>query len=334
MKHYEISDVGQPNLFREFFPYASVPRIAFDHGELPAHPARHAYITDSTLRDGQQAGPPFSVPQVSRIFDFLHELSGPNGFIRQTEFFLYTEKDRAALDACRAKNYRFPEITGWIRASRKDLQLVCDMGIKETGILTSASDYHIFLKLKSTRRDILGRYLEVVSAALEKGITPRCSFEDITRADIYGFCVPFAIELMRLREKSGIDIKVRLCDTLGLAVPYPGAALPRSVPALVKAFIDDAGVPSRLLEWHGHNDFHKALINAATAWLHGCSGAGGTLLGIGERTGNPPVEALMVEYSALKGLPGLIDRKVMVEVIRYFQSQLGREVTPSSRRWL
>ena len=77
---------------------------------------------------------------------------------------------------------------------------------------------------------------------------------------------------MKLREESGIDIKIRLCDTLGFGITYPGSALPRSVPGLVRAFIDDAGVPGSLLEWHGHNDFHKVLINAATAWLYGCAG--------------------------------------------------------------
>ena len=115
--------------------------------------------------------------------------------------------------------------------------------------------------------------------------------------------MPFAIELMKLREESGIDIKIRLCDTLGFGVTYPGAALPRSVDKLVRAFIDDAGVPGHLLEWHGHNDFHKALINATTAWLYGCAAANGTLLGIGERTGNPPIEGLIIEYISFRAKP-------------------------------
>ena len=104
------------------------------------------------------------------------------------------------------------------------------LGLKETGILTSVSDYHIFLKLQSNRKAALEKYLKIVRTALDKGIAPRCHFEDITRADIYGFCIPFAIELMRLREESGIDIKIRLCDTLGFGIPYPGAALPQKRP--------------------------------------------------------------------------------------------------------
>ena len=78
----------------------------------------------------------------------LHKLGGANGVIRQCEFFLYSDKDKEAVRKCQERNYRYPEITGWIRATKEDFKLVKEMGLKETGILTSVSDYHIFLKLK------------------------------------------------------------------------------------------------------------------------------------------------------------------------------------------
>ncbi len=324
-----VEDVNEPNLMREVFPYEEVPRIDFDHMILPIDPADEIFITDTTFRDGQQARPPYTVRQIEKIFDLMHRLSGPNGVIRQSEFFLYTEKDRKALEVCLGKRYAFPQITGWIRAVESDLDLVAELGLKETGILTSVSDYHIFLKLKMDRKAAMEKYLGIVRAALEKGIVARCHFEDITRADIHGFCIPFAIELMRLREESGVDVKIRLCDTLGFGVTYPGAALPRSVPKLVRAFIDDAGVPGNLLEWHGHNDFHKVLVNAATAWLYGCSGANGTLLGFGERTGNAPIEGLIFEYIGLKGSLSGVDTTAITDIVEYFQSELGYKVPPN-----
>ena len=326
---YRLLDVPEPNLMREIFPYDEVPRIDFDHKLLPIDPAEDMFITDTTFRDGQQARPPYSAKQIEAIFDFLHRLAGPNGVIRQSEFFLYTEKDRKALELCLAKGYRYPEITAWIRAVAEDLKLVVEMGLKETGILASVSDYHIFLKLRSTRQAVLEKYLAIVRAALDRGIVPRCHFEDITRADIYGFCIPFAMELMRLREESGIDIKIRLCDTLGFGVTYPGAALPRSVPKLVRAFIDDAGVPGRLLEWHGHNDFHKVISNAVTAWLYGCSGVNGTLLGFGERTGNAPIEGLVVEYIGLRGDTSGIDTTAITDMAEYFKQELSYRIPPN-----
>jgi isopropylmalate/homocitrate/citramalate synthase len=116
---------------------------------------------------------------------------------------------------------------------------------------------------------------------------------------------------MRLSEEAGIPVKIRLCDTMGYGVTYPGAALPRCVPKIIRAMIDDAGVPSERLEWHGHNDFYKGLINATTAWLYGCSAANGTLLGFGERTGNAPIEGLIMDYISLMGHNNGIDTTVI-----------------------
>ncbi len=323
---YKLVNPKEPNLMRDIFPYSEVCKITFDHKYLSPAPCPDMLITDTTFRDGQQARPPYTVEQISRIFDFLHEMSGPKGIIRQSEFFLYTKKDKEAVDRCREKGYQFPEITGWIRAKAEDLKLVKEMGLAETGILTSASDYHIYLKLKKDRAEALEGYLSIVKAALELGIKPRCHFEDITRADIYGFCIPFAIELMKLREESGIDIKIRMCDTMGYGVTYPGAALPRSVPRIVHAMIHDAGVPSELLEWHGHNDFHKVVINATTAWMYGCGAINGTLLGFGERTGNTPIEALLIERIALRGTTDGINTRAITEMARYFQEELDVQI--------
>ena len=97
------------------------------------------------------------------------------------------------------------------------------MGLKECGILVSCSDYHIFHKLHKTRKQAMDSYLEIVEAALDMGIRPRCHFEDVTRADFYGFVVPFSQELHRLMEKYQIPVKIRFCDTMGYGVPYPGA---------------------------------------------------------------------------------------------------------------
>ena len=320
--NFNLQDISQANLMRDIYPYNEICQIDFDHKHMMPSPCADMLITDTTFRDGQQARPPYTVKQISDIFALMHRMGGPKGIIRQSEFFLYTSKDKEAVEKCREKGYDFPQITGWIRAKAEDLKLVKEMGLGETGILTSASDYHIYLKLKRTRAQAMEAYLAIVKEALDLGITPRCHFEDITRADLYGFCVPFAIELMKLRKESGVDIKIRLCDTLGYGVTYPGAALPRSVPKLVRAMIDDAGVPGELLEWHGHNDFHKTVINATTAWLYGCGAVNGTLLGFGERTGNTPIEAVLIERMALRGTDDGIDTKAITEMARYFEREL------------
>ena len=322
----DLKDVTEPNLQKGVFPYDEVSRIDFDHKIIPINPAEDIFITDTTFRDGQQARPPYTVKQIVDLYTFMSRLGGENGVIRQSEFFLYSKKDREAVTKCLELGLKYPEITGWIRAQKEDIKLLKEAGLKETGILTSVSDYHIFLKLNVTRKKAYDDYLGIVKDILAEGIVPRCHFEDITRAEIYGFCIPMAIELMKLREESGINIKIRLCDTMGYGVTYPGASLPRSVEKLIRAFIDEGGVPGHLLEWHGHNDFHKALINATTAWLYGCSAANGTLLGLGERTGNAPVEGLIIEYIGLRGTNNGIDTTVITDIAQYFEKEIGVKI--------
>ena len=317
-----LVEVEEPNLLRDLFPYDQVCKIDFDHKALPLDPPEQLLITDTTFRDGQQARPPYTTKQIRDIYDLLGKLSGPRGIIRQSEFFLYNDRDKKAVEECRALGHQYPEITGWIRADPKDLQIVRELGLAETGMLTSVSDYHIFLKLGMDRKTCLEKYLAVVKEALSMDITPRCHFEDVTRADIYGFVIPFALELAKLREESGRAIKIRLCDTMGYGVTYPGAALPRSVSKLVQAMKDDGACPPKLMEWHGHNDFHKALINATTAWLYGCSTVNSSLLGFGERTGNTPLEALVLEYIQLTGRHDGMDTKIIAKIADYFEKEI------------
>ncbi len=323
---YQLQDVGDPKLFRDIFPYKDVPKIPFNHRIVPMFPPDDIWITDTTFRDGQQSRAPFTVKQIVKLYEMLHRLGGPKGAIRSSEFFLYSDKDKEAVRKCLEKGYRYPEITGWIRARKEDFKLVKQMGLKETGILTSASDYHIFLKLKKTRKQAMESYLDIVRAALDIGIIPRCHIEDITRADFYGFVIPFAQELMKLSKESKIPVKIRACDTLGYGVTYPGASMPRSVKGVVYGLVEYAEVPPEWLEWHGHNDFYKALINATTAWLYGASAANGTLLGIGARTGNAPIEGLIVDYMGLRGERNGVDPTVITEIGEYFEKEIGYRI--------
>ena len=104
--------------------------------------------------------------------------------------------------------------------------------------------------MKWGRSEAMKNYLSVVEAALNEGIVPRCHFEDITRADFFGFVLPFAEKLMEMSRDSCIPIKVRACDTLGLGSSIPGVVLPRSVQQIMYGLTNYSGVPSLQLEWH------------------------------------------------------------------------------------
>jgi isopropylmalate/homocitrate/citramalate synthase len=324
------------NLFR----YDQVPRITFDgkiyeeiDGEIVQfNPddlrTRDIHITDTTFRDGQQSRPPYSTEQIVQLYDMLAKLSGPNGVIRQSEFFLYNVKDREAVEKCQALGHRYPEITGWIRAVKGDFRLVKEIGLKETGMLTSCSDYHIFQKMNKTREKAFNDYLEVVEEALSVGVRPRCHLEDVTRADINGFVLPFVQQLMRLSEQvpEELKVKVRLCDTMGYGISFPGAAMPRSIPKMVYKIIHEGGVPSDRLEWHGHNDFHKVHINGVSAWLYGCNALNTALLGFGERTGNSPLEGAVIEYIGIKGDTSGIETKMITRIADYYRNEVKARV--------
>ncbi len=325
---YSLQERETPNLYRQLFDYESVPKVSFNHRFVPVNMPPEIWITDTTFRDGQQSMEPFTVKQIVDLFTLMHKLGGERGVIRQSEFFVYSEKDRRALEECMALGFEFPEITTWIRASKKDFELVKSLGIKETGVLVSCSDYHIYNKLGLTRRGAVEKYTSVIRQIMDLGIRPRCHFEDITRADFYGFVVPFATELQKISEEYGIPVKIRACDTMGYGVSYAGAALPRSVPGIVYGLMHYAGVPSEMLEWHGHNDFYKVVTNAATAWLYGASGVNCSLLGIGERTGNCPLEAMVMEYASLRGDDGGMNLPVITEIADYFTKEIGYSIPP------
>jgi isopropylmalate/homocitrate/citramalate synthase len=325
---HALSETAAPHTFRPLFPYSALPRALFEPTDVPMEPAPARWITDTTFRDGQQARQPFSPDQIAHLLHLLHRLDAGTGTIRASEFFVYTGEQRAIVERCRAAGYQFPAITAWIRARSEDLQLVTRLGLEETGILTSVSDHHICNKLGLTRRAALDRYLAIVDAALEAGLRVRCHFEDVTRADVPGFVVPFARALMEHGEQAGRPVTIRLCDTMGVALPWPAASLPRGVPRLVRALRQDAGVPAAHLEWHGHNDGFKGHASAATAWLYGCAAINCTLLGLGERTGNTPLEAAILDYVGFSGECRL-NLPVLVEIATYLRDACGVQIPPN-----
>ena len=323
---YSLQDVAEPNLLLDIYSYDTVPKVAFNHRRVPINMPEDIWITDTSLRDGQQSMEPYTVDQIVRIYQLLSKLGGPYGLIRQTEFFVYSKKDREALEKCMELGLRFPEITTWIRATKDDFKMVRDLGIQETGILVSCSDYHIFKKMNMTRKQALDYYLQTVSMAFDAGVVPRCHLEDITRADFYGFVVPFVNELQKLSRQANIPVKIRACDTMGYGVPYTEVALPRSVPGIIYGLQHYADIPSEYLEWHGHNDFYKGVANAATAWLYGACAVNCSLLGIGERTGNVPLEAMVFEYASLRGSLDGMDPTVITEIADFFRKDIGYQI--------
>lgn len=325
-KEYEVIDVMKPKLYKDVFPYEKFPQNRWNKLNMPIDLPENIWITDTTFRDGQQSMESFTVEQIVQIFKFLNKIDNGNGIIRQSEFFLYSDRDREAVEKCQQLGFEFPEITGWIRAKEDDLKIAKSMGIKETGILMSCSDYHIFYKLGMDRTSVYNMYVNIIEKALEFGIKPRCHLEDLTRADIFDFVIPLIKKINELGKKAGVDIKFRLCDTLGLGKPFNGMELPRSVPGLIYYIKNNCELKASQLEWHGHNDYHYCTANSTASWLYGASSVNTTLLGVGERTGNCPTESMLVEYCQFKEPKNKIQLDIMNEVVDFFEKEFDYKI--------
>lgn len=274
------------------FPELGVPRFF-------RKPLSHELIlTDTTLRDGQQGSRPFTVEESVAIYEVLMKLDDGSGVLRDIELFPYTRKDREVID--RIRDYAtYPRPIGWVRAKVEDLRLVKEAGLDETVVLTSVSDFHIVHKLGMDRNTAKEKYLRNIEEGLKMGLKLKIAMEDITRSDVYGFLLPFLDEVLKLSERYGIEVGFKLSDTLGLGLPFIEAPLPRSVPRIIRLLLDDLGLKSTQLEFHGHNDFHMVVANHLSAWVYGASLSNCTLLGIGERAGNCPLEAMALYHAQL-----------------------------------
>lgn len=318
-----LNGVNGEQYYRDVYPFTDVPRFVIEYRELAENLGK-VYLTDTTLRDGQQGWRVFSPRECERIYELLTEIGG-RGAIDSTEVFLYTEKDREVAKRLIDYGYRYPKVIAWIRATLSDLQLVLDSRIDEAVVLMSISDYQIRYKFNTSREDVLRKYLEVAEKALEHGITIRCSLEDITRADVNGVVIPFIRKLLVLSEKYRVPIKIKLPDTLGLGLPFSEAPLPRGIPAIVQNIRRATGVPQENIEFHGHNDFGLVVANHLSAWMYGAAASNCTLLGIGERAGNCPLEVMAVHYAGLRGQNN-INLKALPNIVELFES-MGHKLT-------
>lgn len=290
-----IADFPTPDYFETSYPRAGFPRYVWT--ERPATLPERAWTTETTHRDGQQGGLPLTVDQGLRIYDLMNAFTGASGAIRQAEFFAYRPSDRAMLEGAldRFKSGAPVEPTTWIRATAKDVDLIAALGIRETGMLASASDYHTFHKFTPAGRAAAAKtYLDAVARVLDAGIRPRLHLEDATRAP-REFMLPFVTAVLERAAAYGPKQRprFRVCDTLGLGLPYEHVEWPRSVPRMIGE-LRGLGLEAGDLEFHPHNDTHLVVANCLAAVQAGCAAINGTLLGKGERSGNAPLEGVLL----------------------------------------
>lgn len=306
----------EPEFFKDIFPYQSPPILSYE-GFNPEK--NKIFLTDTTLRDGQQGWRTLTVEESLEVYEILHKLSGKGGIIQTIELFPYTSKDRAVISKIVSKGYEYPKPIGWIRANNDDVELLLRTELKTTVVLCSISDYHIYYKLGMDRRKAMEKYLSVISKVLSKGISLKVALEDVTRADIENVVIPFIRKVKELSEEYSLPIIIKLADTLGVGLPFFEVPLPRSIPRLIKTIINETPIDGSCLEFHGHNDFHLVVANHTSAWLNGATYSNCTLFGVGERAGNCPLEAMLIIYKELLGSKADVDLTPINEAAQLFR---------------
>ncbi len=289
--------------------YDEMPKI-----KLPN--AKEIKISDTTIRDGcQMPGIAMKKSHKLRIFEYLHGMG-----VEKLETFVYNERDKEAAREMLDYGYEFPEVTGWARANPADIDEVLKVdGIKETGILMSISDAHIFDKMGlKTREEAETKYLNALQYAVDHGLKTRCHIEDISRAD-YSFVYPFIQKVMEIDS----DSIIRICDTLGYGVPFPEESEPYGIPAIVKQ-LKKNGV--KHIEMHVHDDFGMGVANTLAGLWYGADWANLTFLGIGERAGNAELEKIMAFLiTRVEGFEKY-DLKNVTDFANFMETEIGLHV--------
>jgi len=264
-------------------------------------------ICDTTLRDGEQAaGIVFANIEKIRIAKLLDEIG-----VQQIEAGIPAmggdEKKCVKKIAQLGLN---ASILGWNRANIEDISHSIDCDVDAVAISMSSSDIHIEHKLRKTREWVLERLVESIEYAKSHGLYISANAEDASRADR-----EFLIQFAKAAEDAGAD-RFRYCDTLGILEP-------RGTFDAIASLLKEVDLE---IEMHTHNDFGMATANAVAGVQAGATFVSTTVLGIGERTGNAPLEEIVMAAKHLLKIDTGIETQRFREIAEYVARAAGRTI--------
>ncbi|MDD2627258.1 MAG: homocitrate synthase [Candidatus Methanomethylophilus sp.] len=240
-------------------------------------------VCDTTLRDGEQtAGIVFSNLEKYRIAQLLDDAG-----VQQIEAGIPTmgEDEKVAVKHIAHMGLN-ASVLGWNRADIHDIDTSIDCDVDSVAISMSASDIHIQHKLKKDRAWVLDKITTAIEHAKDHGLYVSCNGEDASRADM-----DFLIKFVQTAKEAGAD-RFRYCDTIGRETPF-------TCYERVKKIIDVTGMP---VEMHVHDDFGMATANCLAGVKAGARFMSTTITGIGERSGNAPLEECVMACKHLMNL--------------------------------
>ncbi|TWA98925.1 homocitrate synthase [Bradyrhizobium stylosanthis] len=243
---------------------------------------RRIVLNDTTLRDGEQApGVAFTTEEKVSIARVL-EKAGITEIEAGTPAMGCEEVSaiRAIVEAGVAAT-----IIGWCRLKKSDVDAAIDSGVSMVNVSVPSSDLQLAAKLGIGRGAALEQLKRVGGYARDRGLDVAVGGEDSSRAD-----VDFLVELIAAAKSVGAR-RFRVADTLSVLDPDASFALVSELCANTDLEI----------EFHGHDDLGLATANTLAAIKAGATHASVTVIGLGERAGNAPLEEVAVALKQLYG---------------------------------